>query len=142
MRDLEKERQRHRQKEKQVPCREPNADLILGLQNHPEPKADAQLLSHSGVPGIQFCILLLLLHRGITSIFHIMCTVHDGYMSPCGSSKHFAWVDPRTLPHPVLSGVNCVDLRLLDGAPSLLLSLLLDCETRYLSVLPSDSWAE
>ena len=39
--------QRHRQREKQAPCREPDAGLyprILG--SLPEPKADAQPLSH------------------------------------------------------------------------------------------------
>ena len=53
MRDTEqeRERQRHRQREKQAPCREPDMGLDprspgsrLGL------KADAQPLSHLGVP--------------------------------------------------------------------------------------------
>ena len=47
MRDTE--RQRHRQREKQTPCREPDVGLdpwTLGL--HPEPKADTQPLSHPG----------------------------------------------------------------------------------------------
>ena len=47
------ERGRVRQREKQVPCREPDAGLdprILG--SHPEPKADAQLLSPSGAPAV------------------------------------------------------------------------------------------
>ena len=50
-----RERQRHRQREKQAPCREP--DVRLDPRNpgsHPEPKADAQLLSHPGNPGILF----------------------------------------------------------------------------------------
>ena len=42
MKDTERERQRHGQREKQTPCREPDVRL--------EPKADAQPLSHSGVP--------------------------------------------------------------------------------------------
>ena len=49
MRDTE--RQRHRGREKQAPCREPDVGLdprTLGSQ--PEPKADAQPLSHPGVP--------------------------------------------------------------------------------------------
>ena len=52
MRDREREAQRHRQREKQAPCREPDVGLdprTPGL--HPEPKADAQQLSHPGVPG-------------------------------------------------------------------------------------------
>ena len=45
------ERQRHRQREKQAPCREPDVGLDPGTQgSHPELKADAQLLSHPGVP--------------------------------------------------------------------------------------------
>ena len=52
MRDTERERrQRHRQREKQAPCREPDVGLDPGTQgSHPELKADAQLLSHPGVP--------------------------------------------------------------------------------------------
>lgn len=46
------ERQRHRQREKQAPPREPNVGLNPeALGSRPEPKADAQLLSHPGVPG-------------------------------------------------------------------------------------------
>ena len=47
MRDRERERQRHRQREKQVPCREPDVGLDPGtVGSRPEPKADAQPLSH------------------------------------------------------------------------------------------------
>ena len=43
--------QRHRQREKQAPCRKPDVGLDHGtLGPHPEPKADAQLLSHPGIP--------------------------------------------------------------------------------------------
>ena len=49
MRDTER-RQRHRQREKQSPCREPDVGLDPGaLGSHPEPKADTQPLSHPGV---------------------------------------------------------------------------------------------
>ena len=51
MRDTEKERQRHRQREKRVSCEEPDVGLDPGtLGSHPEPKADAQLLGHPGAP--------------------------------------------------------------------------------------------
>ena len=54
MRDIYREKQRRRQKEKQAPCREPNVGLNPGtLGSHPEPKADAQALSHPGVPHVQ-----------------------------------------------------------------------------------------
>ena len=47
MRDRERKRQRHRQREKQAPCGEPDAGLDpRTLGSHPEPKVDAQLLSH------------------------------------------------------------------------------------------------
>ena len=51
MRDTERKRQRHRQREKQALCREPDVGLdprTLGLQ--PEPKADIQPWSHPGSP--------------------------------------------------------------------------------------------
>ena len=51
MREREGERQRHRQKEKQAPCREPNVGLDPRTRgSRPEPKADAQPLSHPGTP--------------------------------------------------------------------------------------------
>ena len=50
MRDTER-RQRHRQREKQAPRREPDVGLDPGiLRSYPEPKADAQPLSHPGIP--------------------------------------------------------------------------------------------
>ena len=52
MRDTQREeRQRHRQREKQGPCREPDAGLDPRTPgSRPEPKADTQPLSHPGVP--------------------------------------------------------------------------------------------
>ena len=48
MRD--RERQRHRQREKQALCREPDVGLDPRTPGSlPEPKADAQLLSHPGI---------------------------------------------------------------------------------------------
>ena len=57
MRDTESKRegQRHRQREKQAPCREPNVGLDPGTPGScPEPKADAQPLS-PWVPRILCC---------------------------------------------------------------------------------------
>ena len=49
MRDTE--RQRHRQREKQALCREPNGELDPRTPgSQPELKADAQPLSHPGAP--------------------------------------------------------------------------------------------
>ena len=51
MRNIERERQRHRQREKQVSCREPDVGLDPGTPGScPEPKADAQPPSHPHVP--------------------------------------------------------------------------------------------
>ena len=56
----ERERQRHRQREKQAPCGEPNAGLNPRTPgSQPEPKADVQPPSHAGVPGI---LLLRYIH--------------------------------------------------------------------------------
>ena len=53
MRDTEggRGRQRHRQREKQAPCREPNMGLDPRTPgSHPGPKAGAKSLSHPGIP--------------------------------------------------------------------------------------------
>ena len=51
MRDPERERQRHRQREGQAPCREPDVGLDpMTPGSSPGPKADAQPLSHPFVP--------------------------------------------------------------------------------------------
>ena len=49
------QRQRHRQREKQTPCVEPDAGLDpRTLGSCAELKADAQPLSHTGVPILLF----------------------------------------------------------------------------------------
>ena len=51
MRDTEREEQRHRQREKQAPCREPEVGLNPGTPgSHPGPKASTKQLSHPGIP--------------------------------------------------------------------------------------------
>ena len=56
-RERERERQRHRQRKKQVPCREPDVGLDPGTPgSRPEPKADAQPLSHPGIPNLVYSI--------------------------------------------------------------------------------------
>ena len=48
-------RDRHRQREKQAPCREPDVGLHpQTLGSYPEPREDAQPLSHPGVPARNF----------------------------------------------------------------------------------------
>ena len=65
-------RQSHRQREKQAPCGEPDAGLNPSTPgSHPEPKTDAQPLSHPGDLGIAFKILVsqpssVIRHKGHT----------------------------------------------------------------------------
>ena len=48
------EMQRHRQKEKQAPCRKPDVGLNPRTPGScPEAKADTQPLSHPGAPQVQ-----------------------------------------------------------------------------------------
>ena len=52
MRDTQREGKRYRQREKQAPCWDPEAELNLRtLGSRLEPKADAQPLSNPGAPG-------------------------------------------------------------------------------------------
>ena len=47
------ERQRHRRREKQAPCREPDSGLDPGTPGlYPGPKAGTKPLSHPGIPNI------------------------------------------------------------------------------------------
>ena len=56
-----RDRQRHRQRGKQAPCREPDAGFNPRTPgSHPEPKADAQPLSHPGVPPFFFFFFKIL----------------------------------------------------------------------------------
>ena len=49
-------------REKQAPCREPDMRLHPWTPgSHPEPKADAQPLSHPSVPGTPFLIYVRVL---------------------------------------------------------------------------------
>ena len=53
------QRQRHRQREKQAPCWEPDTGLDPRTPgSHPKLKADAQPLSHPGVPLVLIFIIL------------------------------------------------------------------------------------
>ena len=52
--ETQRERERQRQREKQAPCRKPDVGFDPGTAgSRPEPQADAQLLSHPGVPEIR-----------------------------------------------------------------------------------------
>ena len=57
-------RRRHRQREKQTPCREPDVGLDPRTPgSRPEPKVDAQPLSHPGIPHFSFLFIDLCLPR-------------------------------------------------------------------------------
>ena len=48
---IERERQRHRRREKQAPCWEPDTGLNSGTPgSRPGPEAGSKLLSHPGIP--------------------------------------------------------------------------------------------
>ena len=53
MRDTQRDKQRHGQREKQAPCREPDLEFEPGNPgSSPEPKAGAQPLNHPGNPSL------------------------------------------------------------------------------------------
>ena len=61
-RQTERERQSHRQREKQAPCREPDVGLNPGSPgSHPALKAGAKVLSHLGCP---ICSVRIKIWRG------------------------------------------------------------------------------
>ena len=58
--ETEREGQRCRQRERQVPCREPDVGLDPGTAgSRLEPKADAQPLRHPGVPTTCYFLVYL-----------------------------------------------------------------------------------
>ena len=67
-----RERQRHRPREKQAPCREPDVELDPRIPgSHPEPKADAQPLSHPGVPVLRNFKRKIMGHVGGLVVEHL-----------------------------------------------------------------------
>ena len=53
--DIERERQRHRRREKQAPCWEPDVGLDPGTPGScPGPKVGAKPLGHPGIPCYKF----------------------------------------------------------------------------------------
>ena len=80
------ERQRYRQREKQAPRREPDAELDpRTLRSCPGPEPNAQLLSHPGVPGLPHIIpppsLIGMVQEGGSPETH--CTVLWGSHGYC-----------------------------------------------------------
>ncbi|XP_072594518.1 probable proton-coupled zinc antiporter SLC30A4 isoform X1 [Vulpes vulpes] len=79
-RQRERERQRHRQRDTQAPCREPDLGLdprTLGSQ--PEPKEDAQPLSHSEVLSAMISVLLVYILMGFLLYEAVQRTIHMKY---------------------------------------------------------------
>ena len=86
-----RERERHRQREKQASCRKPDIGLnprVLGYCL--EPKADAQPLSHPSVPILY--ILVKNLHKDSTQNGHVHCfhmlEIHHGVLEKPGTLIH------------------------------------------------------
>ena len=76
MRDIE--RQRHRQREKQAPCRKPDVGLDPGTPgSRPGPKADAKPLSHPGIPANSIVLLRSIYPMSIPQFIH---STVDGYL--------------------------------------------------------------
>ena len=93
--ETEKQRQRHRQGEKQAPCGKPHAGLnprILGLW--PEPKADAQPLSHPGAPTLALLksfaqvFYRMLPNLGFWMFFDIMDLEKEHHINEVSSPLH------------------------------------------------------
>ena len=90
--EREREAQRHRQREKQTPLREPDARLDPRTPgSHLKSKADAQPLSHPGIPRKYFIIHLAakpgLRESETIIVFIILLTVLD-HMSYCSLVLH------------------------------------------------------
>ena len=76
------------QREKQAPCGEPDMGLNPGtLGSHPEPKTDAQLLSHPDVPElVGFKKIVLCTHTQLGRLVYSSNTRHqDGDTWKSGS---------------------------------------------------------
>ena len=67
MRDTHTEGQRHREREKQAPCREPNVGLDPGTTgSRPGLKAGAKPLSHPGIP-----LFIFIIRKKIVDVLHV-----------------------------------------------------------------------
>ena len=73
MRDTE--RQRHRQRETQAPCREPYVELNLRILS----KADAQPLSHPGIPDI-INLLVNSFKKHLLKAYYVLGTVLSSHL--------------------------------------------------------------
>ena len=109
--------ERHWQREKKAPCEEPDMGLdprTLGSQ--PEPKADAQPLSHpSAPPFFKFTYLSnLYTQHGAQTFFKLIYLFIEVIYTQCG-----VWTqDPKIKSHPV-PHITSVDFWLCEGWVSL-----------------------
>ena len=86
MRDTEKERQRHRPREKQAVWKEPDEGLDPRTPgSHPGPKADALPLSHPGAPFIDIFIVVSLKRK----IFKSYLETWDRLTLSCHLGRQF-----------------------------------------------------
>ena len=110
MRDIKRERQRHRQREKQAPCREPDVGLHPGTPgSRPELKAGAQLLSHPGIP-----THLFLPSKRIIYHYHY-CVISLVLWEECKSFPHVLWFWPCGLLCPMKYDVCHIETKALNA---------------------------
>ena len=105
MRDTERGKQRHRQSEKQAPCREPSAGFDPRTPgSRPEPKAGAELLSYPGIP-YRLCLsqkLKDLLNAQTLNSFHLNLIQHESVQDSRWLFGQ-AWADVHSVPVFVIS---------------------------------------
>ena len=76
-----RDREKHRQTEKQAPCGEPDAGLDPGTTgSHPEPKADAQPLSHPGIPNPTILLKKIIITKDSQGLLSLL--QNDLYQQP------------------------------------------------------------
>ena len=120
MRDRKRDRgmQRHRQREKQAPCREPDVGLHPGTSgSRPEPKADTSLLNYPGIPKA-----VRLVKQGQQTFLSVLC----------GTKRRCPGLKPASCP-PEAGGTSQDGMRTVLGNGQ---TLTRQTGERYHSALP------
>ena len=81
MRDTQRERQRHRPREKQAPCRGPDVGFDpWSPGSHPGPKAGAQPLRHPGIPNPTILLKKIIITKDSQGLLSLL--QNDLYQQP------------------------------------------------------------